>query len=445
MKSPRLIVLLALTLMLECATLSSRSAAVNDREGAVRGDKAAMENDARWIYNDYQRGFTEAKRTGKPLLVVLRCVPCLACTGIDASVLTEPELTPLLDQFVCVRVINANALDLSLFQFDYDLSFSTLFFNGDGTVYGRYGSWTHQKNAQDKTIAGYKRALEATLAIHRGYPANQSSLAPKRGSPTPYKHPIEMPSLLGKYFLELNWNSKVLPSCVHCHQIGDAFRISYREKKQPVPLELIYPWPAPETIGLTLAPEHVARISAVAPHSPAAQAGLQTDDDLVAIAGQPLVSIADVSWALHHAPNSGALPLVVRRQGAERPLSLVLPSEWRRKSDISKRVGTWPMRAWATGGLSLDDLSASERERRGISPNGLALFVKGMGQYGQHAAGKNAGFQKDDVILQIAELSQRMTEGELIGHLLQKHPAGERVKATVLRGKERLELSLPMQ
>src|SRR5207244_1520533 len=118
---------------------------VKDREGAVRNDRAAMEKDARWIYNDVGRGFSEARRTGKPLLVVLRCVPCLACMGIDASVLTKPELAPWLDQFVCVREMNANALDLALFQFDYDLSFSTLFFNADGTIYGRYGSWTHQK------------------------------------------------------------------------------------------------------------------------------------------------------------------------------------------------------------------------------------------------------------------------------------------------------------
>jgi hypothetical protein len=39
-----------------------------------------------------------------------------------------------------VRVINANSLDLAKFQFDYDLSFSTIFFNADGTVYGRFGS-----------------------------------------------------------------------------------------------------------------------------------------------------------------------------------------------------------------------------------------------------------------------------------------------------------------
>jgi hypothetical protein len=29
----------------------------------------------RWIYDDVDRGFAEAKRTGKPMLVVIRCVP----------------------------------------------------------------------------------------------------------------------------------------------------------------------------------------------------------------------------------------------------------------------------------------------------------------------------------------------------------------------------------
>src|SRR3954464_6326266 len=137
-------------LALPLATHPTQAAAVKDREGAVRNDRAKMENDARWIYNDVDRGFAEAKKSGKPLLVVLRCVPCLACAGMDAQILEEAALVPLLDQFVRVRVINANALDLSRFEFDYDLSLSTLFFNGDGTVYGRYGSWTHQRNPQER-------------------------------------------------------------------------------------------------------------------------------------------------------------------------------------------------------------------------------------------------------------------------------------------------------
>ena len=226
-------------LALACALLAPKShgEAVKDREGAVRKDRAALEYDARWIYNDFHAGFEKARQTGKPLLVVIRCVPCLACAGIDAQVLEEKALVPLLDQFVCVRVINANALDLTLFQFDYDLSFSALFFNGDGTTYGRYGSWTHQRDPLDKTTAGFRRALDAVLAIHRGYPANKASLAGKQGGAPPddLRTPVEIPGLAGRYKAELDWEGKVVQSCVHCHQVGDAFRTAYRDRGLAIP------------------------------------------------------------------------------------------------------------------------------------------------------------------------------------------------------------------
>ena len=197
---------------------------VKDRKGAVLEDRSKMQDDERWIYNDWRRGFAKAKETGKPLLVVLRCVPCLACAGIDASILTEPGLQPVLDKFVCVRVINANDLDLSLFQFDYDLSFSTIIFNADRTVYGRYGSWTHQKDPYEKTTLGFRRALESALELHAAYPANKDSLAGKQGKAMPVSDPLQLPELAGKYERELDWDGKVVQSCVHCHQVGDAVR-----------------------------------------------------------------------------------------------------------------------------------------------------------------------------------------------------------------------------
>jgi len=419
--------------------------AVKDREGAVRKDRATMEGDARWIYADVARGFAEAKRTGKPLLVVLRCVPCLACAGIDAGVLSEPALAPVLDRFVCVRVIDANAIDLALFQFDYDLSFSTLFFNGDGTIYGRYGSWTHQKNAQDTDTASFRRALDAALAIHGGYPANKPALAGKQGVPVRFKTPVEMPTLAGKYQPELDWQGKVVASCVHCHQVGDAFRASYRERGEAIPEEWIYPQPAPETIGLTLAPDQIARVEAVAAGSIADQAGVRAGDEIVSLAGQPLVSIADVSWALHRAPESGALAAMVKRDGAEKAVTFTLPAEWRRHTDISRRVAAWHMRGMATGGLVLEDLSDEERTKRGLDAAGMALFVKNVGLYGKHAAAKNAGFQKEDVIVSLGTWSARISEGEALGQLLQKHRAGEKLATKVLRGGQQIELSLPMQ
>ena len=421
------------------------AAAVKDREGAVRGDKAAMENDARWIYNEVDRGFAEAKKTGKPLLVVLRCVPCLSCVGLDAEVLKEPSLGPLLDQFVCVRLINANAIDLARFQFDYDLSFSTLFFNADGTVYGRYGSWVHQADPDAKETIGYRRALEGALAIHRGYPQNGVTLAGKQGAPTPFRTPVEIPALAEKYGRELNWGGKVVQSCVHCHQVGEAFRTYYRAKGEPVPLERIYPLPAAETIGLSLAADQAATITAVAPGSLAASAGFRAGDEFVSLGGQPLISIADFSWVLHRAKEAGELAAVVKRGRDELALQLTLPAGWRTKSDISKRVGTWSMRAMAFGGLTLVDLDETARKDRGLGTEALALLVKGMGQFNQHGTAKKAGFLKDDVVVAVDGVAARASEGEMIGRLLQTTKIGQTVEVTVLRGSERVALKLPMQ
>lgn len=427
------------------ALLTCEAETVKDRKAAVLGDKAAMENDPRWIYNDYKKGFEKAKWEGKPLMVVLRCVPCLACAGIDASVLNEPDLQSLLDKFVCVRVINANALDLSLFQFDYDLSFSTVFFNGDGTVYGRYGSWTHQKSPADKTTAGLKKTMESVLGLHRKYPANKNELKGKQGAELPFNDPLEIPGLAGKYSRELDWQGKVVQSCVHCHMIGDAIRSHYRAQKQQIPNDWIYPWPAPETIGLTLATDAAARVEKVTPGSIAAVAGFQPGDDIAKINGQPLTSMADVSWILHRSSDTASLPAQVFRAGAEKSLTINLPEGWRTKSDISRRVGTWEMRAMALGGLLLEDLSDERRTELKIPTKSMALFVKHAGEYGSHAAAKKAGFKKDDVLVSVDGIAQRISESELIGHLLHTHKAGEKVTATVLRGSERVQLTLPLQ
>ncbi|MBX7208383.1 MAG: PDZ domain-containing protein [Verrucomicrobiaceae bacterium] len=423
-----------------------QSETVKDREGAVRNDRAKLEHSERWIYNDWQRGFAEAKDTGRPLLVVLRCVPCMACMGIDTQVLTEEkELAALLDQFVCVRLINANAIDLALFQFDYDLSFTTLFFNGDGTVYGRYGSWKHQKNSQETATAGYKKAIEAALAIHRGYPGNKAALGKKQGVEMPFKTPTAIPSLAERYKPELDWEGKVVGSCVHCHMVGAAIQASYREKRQPMPEQWLHPWPEPETIGLTLASEEIAKVSEVAPSSAAAQAGLQAGDEIVSIDGGPLVSIADVSWALHRAPPAARLLLQVKRDGAARTITLNLTEGWRRKSDVTLRASIWPMRGMALGGLRIEPLADDVRSRAGIALGALALHVTNVGQYGMHAAAKKAGFQKDDIVVEIDGLSKSMSECQIIDHLLEKHPPGEKVKAVVLRGAERKVLELPVQ
>ena len=45
------------------------------RDEMVRKDRADLEGDPVWTYNDLDAGLAEAKRSGKPLFVVLRCIP----------------------------------------------------------------------------------------------------------------------------------------------------------------------------------------------------------------------------------------------------------------------------------------------------------------------------------------------------------------------------------
>ncbi len=415
------------------------------RVTAVRGDRSKMPAGGRWIYNDLDAGFALAKANKKPLLVVLRCLPCKACTGIDESVLQAKSLQPLLDQFVCVRVINANALDLSKFQFDYDLSFSTMLFHSDGTIYGRFGSWQHQLDEMDTTIDSFEVALMKVLELHRDYPANAEQLQKKQGLPTPFATPIEIPGLAGKYGRELKWEGDVMKSCVHCHQIGDAYRSWYRDREQSIPLELIYPMPDPATLGLKLDPRTVTRVRAVAADSIAAHSGLQVGDTLQRVDGAPIVSIADVAWALHRFPDSGSLSLSVLRNGKPLELPLQLPLQWRFQSDISNRVGTWDMRAMVLGGMVLKPLTANKRDTMKIAPTELGLRVTHVGEYGTHAVAKKAGFQKEDVVLTIDGIDQPMSESELIGRLLQRFPGKGLVSVKLLRGNERIELQLPIQ
>ena len=103
------------------------------------------------------------------------------------------------------------------------------------------------------------------------------------------------------------------------------------------------------------------------------------------------------------------------------------------------------MRAMALGGMLLEDLPDDARQARGLDSTGLALWVKHVGEYGEHAAAKKAGFRKDDVLVAVADSTRRESESALIGRLLAGLKPGDTVTATVLRGPERLNLRWPMQ
>lgn len=421
--------------------------AQNAREKKVREDKQRIEAERFWIYNDLPRGFAEARRTGKPLLVVLRCIPCEECVKLDDDLVNQdPVVRPLLDRFVCVRQVSTNGLDLSLFQYDYDQSFAAFVLNADGTIYGRFGTRSHRTNwVGDVSVQGLAKALQAGLELHANYPTNKAALAGKRGPAPEFPTPEKFPTLAKKYGPTLNYAGNVVQSCIHCHQVGDAQKELYRSRKGPIPETVLFPYPHPKAQGLVLDPKERAMVSEVEPGSAADKAGFLTGDIILSLAGQPLISTADVQWVLHRTPpEGGTIRAEVLRGGAKEVLTLTLVPGWRRRDDISWRSSSWTLRRMTTGGLVLEEVPQDERTA-GVPAQGMALRVKHVGQYGPHAAARNAGFRAGDIIVSFDGKTDLLRETDLLAYAANHNPSGTQVDVVAIRGGKRVSLKLPMQ
>jgi len=108
------------------------------------------------------------------------------------------------------------------------------------------------------------------------------------------------------------------------------------------------------------------------------------------------------------------------------------------------------MRAMVLGGMVLRTVDPKKRSDLGIKSNDLGLIVHGLGEYGEHAAAKNAGFRKGDVVLRIEGIDDAAseagwTESELIGKLLSEHRSPTKLACTILRDNQRIDLSWPIQ
>jgi len=417
------------------------------REEKVQADKRKIEAAGVWIYNDLPRGFREAKQSGKPLIVVLRCIPCEECVKLDDELLdADPQLKPLLEKFVRVRQVSTNGLDLSLFQYDYDQSFAVFLLNGDGTIYGRFGTRSSRKEwIGDVSIEGLGEALRGALELHAGYPANKEKLAAKRGPAPVVSAPENFPTLKERYNSKIDFTKPVVQKCIHCHQIGDALRDWHRQNGGTIPEQVLFSYPHPRVVGLTLDPQHKARVLRVEPKSPAAQAGLLPGDDILSLAGQPLLSIADVQWVLHHAQADGAkIAGSIRRGGKQRDVTLVLPKGWRRGDDISWRASTWELRRSALGGMLLNSLDDEGRTKLKIDPKSMALVIGHVGQYAPHNIAQQAGFMKGDVLVSFAGRTDLLRETDLIAFSLNEKERKQPVAVKILREGKPKSLTLPL-
>lgn len=406
------------------------------REEKVRADKQKVEAAGKWIYNDISRAFAEAKMTGKPIVAVLRCLPCVECVKLDDELIdTDERIKPLLEKFVPLRIVSTNGLDLSLFQFDTDQSFAVFFLREDGTIYGRFGTRSHRTNwVGDVSVSGLARAMEGALELHSDFERVKDSLAGKRGPAPQFARPELFPGLKDKYKSTINYAGDVVKSCIHCHQIGDEIREEYFRRHEVLPDSILFPYPHPKSLGLTLDPKERATVIDVEPGSAAEKAGFQANDRIQTLAGQPLLSTADVQWVLHQTPATGATVTAhILRNGQPLERSLKLDDGWRQRDEISWRSSSWNLRRRGLGGFFAVDLSADDRTKLKLDSGKMGFLIQHVGLYPPHDVAHKAGLRKGDVLIGFDGRTDFTRETDLLKYALRDKRPGDTVKLQILR------------
>ena len=328
-------------------------------------------------------------------------------------------------------------MDLSLFQFDYDQTWAVFFLNADRTIYGRYGSRSDKDAMQDVSIEGLRKALEGAWELHKEYPANKQSLAAKRGPAPRFPTPENYPSL-GRYGASVSPGAvRNNNKCVHCHQVHAAELSFLRASKQPLLDKDLWSYPTPDLLGLRLDSKERAMVKFVAAGSAAEKAGFRAGDRILKLAGQPIISIADVQWVLQQAREPGEVKALLERGSRQLELVLRLAAGWRRQASFAWRDSTC---GWAIARFSSADLSPEERKHLGLAGNSLALVVDFVG-----IEIRPSGLMKKDVIIEVDGQRARMTQSDFLAHVARTRMPGDVLNLKVLRAGKELRLQVPVQ
>lgn len=339
---------------------------------------------------DFPAALREAQAAKKPLFVTFRCLPCKQCAAFDKNVLEGgPKLTPLLSQFITVRITNAAQLDGKYFPYrthqDLDLSWWGYFMSPEGGVYGVFGGKDHVSDSTRISEEALVNTMNRILVHHR-----------KGGDIITEKHDPKKPTELEAYDHFAKPRSHVRQqACLHCHQVNDILTTESIESGTFTKAKLMERWPLPENTGMILDRDHGLKVVDIVAGSPAEKAGIKNGDELIYLEGTHLFSQADLRGALHRA-DSGATNLQIAwlRNGAPGSGEIAVDTGWKttenwwRKSIydgvVGPYLGFFPLqgRGQGKGSLSVKPFMGKDAKNSpwwasGLRPNHEIIEING--------------------------------------------------------------------
>jgi hypothetical protein len=338
----------------------------------------------------------------------------------DGQVVRLEKIDDLADQFVLVRLLRIQGVDLSQFEFDYDLTWAAFFMNATGKVYGRFGGRDAKGPDTRNTLEGLHYAMEAALAEHKKNPA----AGPDKAAGKPF-------------YIENAPTAKAYRGCIHCHQVKEILR-EEDKRAGTWQRESVYTYPLPENVGITLDRERGNVVQAVTVDSPAAKAGVKPGDLLRSLNKFSVASFADAAHGLHKAPLQGDVPIAFERAGKVQTGTLTLASGWRR-TNITWRPSLLDLLPALT--VYGEDLSVKEKKDLGLTPTRLAFRQ----QAPVHAAAKAMGVQENDIILGVDGKSLDMSMDQFLGYVRQNYLIGETMTLNLVRNGKRVDLNVTLK
>jgi membrane-associated protease RseP (regulator of RpoE activity) len=306
-----------------------------------------------------------------------------------------------------VRLRRVDQSDLSIFEFDYDLTFMVFFLSPDEKIYSRYGG-RDSKNADNRqSLEGLRYTMESVLRMHR---QRSTDFAPRQETKPHFIREVA---------------NNVRRGCMHCHQVKETLNDQLMASGAWT-RERVWRYPLPENLGFRLEVDRGNVVEHVTPDSVASRIGLQAGDILTRLGGAPVHSFADAQFALDHAADGGKLGIDWVRGGAVSQGTLQLTPGWK-KTDVSWRASM--RRLVPDLPLYGDDLTDSEKKSLGLSNNRLAFRQNER----VHSRAKEAGIRAGDIIVGVDGRVLEMGVDDFLRFIQSEYVVGDTINLGVVR------------
>lgn len=342
------------------------------------------------------------------------------CQEFDRQVVGLEQIADVARDFVLVRLLRIENVDLNVFAFDLDLTWAAFFMNAAGKIHGRYGGRDEKGPDTRNSLAGLRFAMQAALAAHRQQP---------KAAPPEAKQP---PLLINRVPA-----ARGARGCIHCHQAKEILRQQALDTKT-WDRASVFSYPLPENIGITLDLERGNLVKKVLAGSAADRSGVKVGDELRFLNGVAVHSLADAQFGLHQAPAEGKVPLVWHSGGKERSAALAVAAGWRR-TNIAWRPSLLDILPSLT--VFGDELTAQEKQALGLSAKRLAFRQDPK----VPSAAQAMGVQAHDIILGIDDRQLEMTMEQFLGYVRQNYLSGDAATLNILRNGKRVDLKVTLK